>query len=516
MSLPLNPYRITTPSQRVAFTSDILIHILRLLPRTSLFATLLTNRFFYAISAELLYDRITIKPKHHKYDKQHRHKYRPNNNPFVEISPFTRFLSQEYTKPFLLSLVHRIDLHTHKQQECLNYRGYVKPLPDLRVLHIAGGERKYEYKDEEYGHLTERFEFCHPSNCPFITRVCTSTPTVIIRELDFKSLMGMEHLEEVILRIRPCQLPDSRPTIPTSELYPYSDGDCKNYNLDRIKLPRSVSKIKIVWWDEKHCFRIDWKFVKEYPGHCTRGPGEKRMYKDCVSCDPLREISGELVPIPRVYTGFRTYEEEEKERSSTLRRRIKDLMRVLGSQTDVGVLEMVNLDRTAQMAVRGATRGLTVERFRVDLETAFREGRRCRFDSNGENKIVDEENSNTNSNSSNGPNLDHIKISYRSINDYYPSFRRGMEYDSAEEEYWRTRLYPSEEIFQLRAELEVMISEGDSTARKEDLEFYSVKQMREEVRAAERWKERRSAQMNRKVRICGRSMGIVSRNSVGR
>ncbi|KAK6902640.1 hypothetical protein I203_107898 [Kwoniella mangroviensis CBS 8507] len=187
MSYPINPYRITLASQKVAFTSDILQRIISFLPRESLFATLLTNRFFYGITAKILYGRIIISPpdQHDKIqpkekagdsdsnsstdeddmdmetDQERSTKItnpKSRSNPFIEMSPFTQHLSEEYTKSFLLSLTDRIDLYIHKEEECPNRRKTLTALPNLRVLHLAGGQQKNEYPEWEGG--TWKNKFC--------------------------------------------------------------------------------------------------------------------------------------------------------------------------------------------------------------------------------------------------------------------------------------------------------------------------------------------------------------------
>ncbi|WVQ70384.1 uncharacterized protein L199_008611 [Kwoniella botswanensis] len=541
MAYPLNPYRMTLASQRVAYTSDILQHVISFLPRDSLFATLLTNRFFYGITAKILYRRIIINPPDQQDKILPKQKAGEDDsdsssdeddmvietdlkrstkvsisksrfNPFVEMSPFTQHLSEEYTKPFLLSLTDRIDLYIHKEEECPNRRKILTALPNLRVLHLAGGQQKNEYPEWEGGIWKNKF--CNPLSCPFVSGVCTQTKCVMIRQLDFGPLKDMDRLEEVIVRVRPCQIPDLRPFVPFSELrsqYGYSyrychidEQDVKNSNLDQIVLPPTVKSLKVVWWDEKHNFRIDWKYAEEYSGHCRRGPPHKRLYKNCIECGPL-EVNSKVGYRSLRYSDYLAESdyrrvsaqltdrdtEEERRRSKKLRERLVHLMKLLGKQGGLKDIEFVNFDKTAQMAIPVENRNhLEIDKVKDDMEKALMEARK------GQSK--DPSNFEGTSHSDKGD----IRIRYRSIDEYYPSIFAGVEYDPVEEEYWKNRLYPSQKVLELREEMDSLISEKLSEWKKPDLEFYGEKELEQELDRAKRRKEERTA-MHTGTWVCG-------------
>ncbi|OCF55124.1 hypothetical protein L486_07235 [Kwoniella mangroviensis CBS 10435] len=531
MSYPINPYRITLASQKVAFTSDILQRIISFLPRESLFATLLTNRFFYGITAKILYGRIIISPpdQHDKIqpkekagdsdsdsstdeddmdmetDQERSTKItnpKSRSNPFIEMSPFTQHLSEEYTKSFLLSLTDRIDLYIHKEEECPNRRKTLTALPNLRVLHLAGGQQKNEYPEWEGG--TWKNKFCKPLSCPFVSEVCTQTRCAIIRQLDFRPLKDMERLEEVIVRIRPCQIPDLRPSIPLEEArsreeyyYYFPTGpeqDQKNYNVDKVVLPPTVKRLKVIWWDEKHNFRIDWKYMEEYSGHCRRGPPHKRLCKDCVGCRPL-EVDSKLGYRSRrfserlmgsVYGRILAQStdrdmEEERRQSKILREKLVDLISLLSKQGGLKHIEFVNFDKTAQMAIPVESRNeLEIEKVKEEMKKAFLAGRKEQStDSSNLHPLQTHEDIERS-------NADDIGIRYRSIHDYYPSGFTGIECDPIEEEYWQTRFNPGSELSELRAELGPLISDRLSNFREEELEFHSQKELKEELKRAKR------------------------------
>ncbi|WWD01706.1 hypothetical protein V866_008652 [Kwoniella sp. B9012] len=518
MSYPLNPYKMTLASQRVAYTSDILQHVISFLPRDSLFATLLTNRFFYGITAKILYRRIIINPSNQQGILQPKEKAGNSNsdsssdsssdeddmeleidlekstkvtnpkskfNPFIEMSPFTQHLSEEYTKPFLLSLTDRIDLYLHKEEECPNRRKTLTALPNLRVLHLAGGQQRNEYPEWERG----------------IRRTNFVIPFHVLSSLG--PLKDMERLEEVIVRIRPCQIPILRPFIQLFKSrsrnghgYPSYHGDervYRNYHLDQIVLPPTVKSLKIVWWDEKHNFRIDWKYVQEYTRRCQRVP-DKRLYKDCVGCRPL-EVDSKLGYRSRRFSDHLTGSEygrvsaqstdrdteEERRRSQILREKLVDLMRLLSKQGGLKHIEFVNFGKTAQMAIPVESRNeLEIEKVKEEMKKAFLAGRKEQStDSSNLHPLQTHEDIERS-------NADDIEIRYRSIHDYYPSGFTGIECDPVEEEYWQTRFNPGSELSELRAELGPLISDRFSDFREEDLELHSQKELKEELKRAKR------------------------------
>ncbi|WVQ70382.1 uncharacterized protein L199_008609 [Kwoniella botswanensis] len=229
----------TSATQRAFAVTDILTKILSYLDNPSLFATLLTSKTFFEASTPILYQTITIKairgPQNPLYRYPHHLK--------------KKIIANRWTKNNLVNLIKRVDLYVHRQSQCpytVNNTRYNNnplyknplPLPNLKILHLVGGHQQSVDKEED--------RYCDQSTCPFVLKQCMFTEKVIIRQLDFRPLKRMDDLQQVILKIRPCQLPRSIDNPFDTTLI--------------SSLPSSVRHLKIVWWDESiHLKWIGWK-----------------------------------------------------------------------------------------------------------------------------------------------------------------------------------------------------------------------------------------------------------------
>ncbi|OCF72154.1 hypothetical protein I204_07419 [Kwoniella mangroviensis CBS 8886] len=162
-------------TQRAFAITDILIKILSHLDNPTLFATLLTCKTFFEASTPILYETITIKsirgPRNPPYRYPHHLK--------------KKIIANQWTKNNLVNLIKRNPL----------------PLPNLKILHLVGGHQETVDKEED--------RYCDLSTCPFVLKQCMFTEKVIIRQLDFRPLRKMDNLQQVVLKIRPCQSPRS-------------------------------------------------------------------------------------------------------------------------------------------------------------------------------------------------------------------------------------------------------------------------------------------------------------------
>ncbi|WWD01704.1 hypothetical protein V866_008650 [Kwoniella sp. B9012] len=228
----------TSATQRAFAITDILTKILSHLDNPALFATLLTCKTFFEASTPILYETITIRsirgPQNPLYRYPHHLK--------------KKIIANQWTKNNSVNLIKRVDLYVHRQSQCpytVNNTRYNNnplyknplPLPNLKILHLVGGHQQSIPKEEED-------QYCDSSTCPFVLKQCMLAEKVIIRHLGFRPLRKMDNLQQVILKIRPCQLPRLLDNSFDSTLI--------------SALPSSVKHLKIVWWDEKHSFKVDW------------------------------------------------------------------------------------------------------------------------------------------------------------------------------------------------------------------------------------------------------------------
>ncbi|WWC85227.1 uncharacterized protein L201_000086 [Kwoniella dendrophila CBS 6074] len=368
-----------TASYSLAENDDIISHIFSFLEPKSLFATLLTNKRFFQISTPILYRNITVQSG--------------LQNLFYRYHSNESNLPTEYTKIGLLRLIKRMDIYVHQKFECPFHQfSKLDPsldrIPNLKILHIAGGERPLLCKEwkcnKEHSH-----NYCEPLKCPFIQDVCMWTiEKVIIRELDFRPLRRLIFLEQIILKLRPCQLPNN---IDTGIDVPYKGGyeeqflTTFNEYLIRSLLHAKFVNLKIVWWDENHSFRIDWKEFKTFNGMvCSRGASEiqtKRMMeetgisKGCDTCPTFQSRpdfrTGSLHcddpgshnftnTLSALYPTTSTTANEpnsdiclQEKRAESSRTALMDFFRLLGRRISIRRIDVYNFEKTAQMAMVG-------------------------------------------------------------------------------------------------------------------------------------------------------------------
>ncbi|WWC85226.1 uncharacterized protein L201_000085 [Kwoniella dendrophila CBS 6074] len=464
-----------TASCRIANHLDILINIFGFLPSKDLFATCRTNKIFYSISISFLYQHIIVKPsplstplstssartvhsgsQSKKSDSEEVSKiYR---HPFAAQNKDQSLVPKEYRKSTLIESVHRIDIHVHRDDQCPS-KTFSGIIPDLKTLHIAGGKKPiikhnntyighqtYRHRQDildidddicQYGEENDYNTYCDPWDCPFILNSCSNAQRIIIRDLNFIPLKNMSKLNEVVLKLRPCQLPHfgldydqegrRKPSPKKNTNDPIFYYHMMNDDESLISsLSKNVEKLKLIWWDERHSFRIDWQELG-YPQTSRKcGTGrqknnssqaererrrdDKKMLKSkqCKGCEGNEYNGGYTYYFN--HFGYHSSKLDESSRSPNLiKTRLVDLFYMLGEKTSLREINIYNFEKTAEMTLsemmitNSNKEKSTVQGLRDELVRYFNRGR---------------DNKNNDAGNIGAPSNCHIN--YHTINEYYP------------------------------------------------------------------------------------------------
>ncbi|WRT66870.1 uncharacterized protein IL334_003833 [Kwoniella shivajii] len=429
-------------SAKVGHTDDILSQIFDYLPSKSLFAALQVNKTFFHIVTPKLYSKISVKHTGANIFYQHK-----TSSPVGFPNPLSKLA--------LLGLVKCVNIYVHGREVCPGIKqcGFIPPLPDLKIVHLAGGFQP-----------SDSYVLCEPSTCPFILSICSNVEDrVILREMDFRPLREMNYLKEVVVRLRPCQL-DNMTSHQTDPKEPW------------FTLPKKVEKMKLIWWDERHSYRIESVEVSRRPFRCSRANfniifGHYTGYsgtKDCNRC-VIREQASLSRTLPPLLT---------------LSEQLPCMMKRFGRATNIKRIDIYNMDKMFQIAFD--QNGTTKENLQEMMLDSFQEGRNeyrtVKVVLSAPNDInVSKKHQYTAHSMEDESGLNPCEIYYHPWAAYYPAFAKMHEMDDREEEYWSNRLSPSRELLEARADLLRAFSKGKgSDIMKEEVEFYSQAELEEE------------------------------------
>ncbi|WRT66869.1 uncharacterized protein IL334_003832 [Kwoniella shivajii] len=407
----------TPAAVRAGHTFDILSEIVQYLAPRDLFATLQVNKMLYNLSTPHLYNTITI-----KYGWR---------NPFIGLSQSSSTdatvaqceesgeaePSNQYGasgKNALLYLIKRVDVHVHSKSGCPCANFVIPPLPNLKVVHLARGSHDIGLTD-----------ICEAGTCPFIKKSCVNAEQAIVRQLNFKPLENMNKLKTVVLKLRPCQVAIKYPLrFQHDETLWLSDSRSLPESKLNTTLPSSVEVLRLVWWDENHSFRLDrypssqaWYNGKMWPRRRTENMGCNLCDIDMNPCKKSRKC----IPI----TMFEA------------------TLEFLGAGSDVEKVEIWNIEKLAE--IYAVELHLPMETIRDMMRVAFCRGTKQRL----MNRQLGDELTNIGEQQPK-PEAD---ITLHSATLYYPQFLDVDVIDPEEEEYWKCRLFPSEETINIRQEI---------------------------------------------------------------
>lgn len=431
---------MTLASTQVGQTPDILQLICSYLPPSTLFSCLLTSSTFFHSSAPELYRSLHIK---HARDcfvgatRQSNGFYTSSSaSPTSSSSSSTtrpRPISP-YSKDAVLSFVRKVHIHTHGRNECPFVLHYINPLPHLEYVHLAGGVWPAELAAGD---------ICDPETCQFLAKVCTRAKKAMIRQANLGPLKLLTSLEHVTVKIRPCQLP----------LYIFHDTA---YQWSYPVPISSARIVDLVFWDERHSFRIEWRNV---PGGGMRSSlmglryqlpspylgGESIMLKGCTYCDErgcIRHTPHAAVQLPA-------------------------LMATLGSLMNVKTIRVWNVDHTARRQWKQGM--VTVETVKRRMEEAWLKARSEDLDCGGHDEQELDQGQQTG-------------VSFHSASEYFTSAQFDMETDQEEAKYWQNLVEPSQAVLRLRRQVQDMFG-GDDEA----FDRYSEREL-EGLVENERWR----------------------------
>ncbi|WWD15693.1 hypothetical protein CI109_100115 [Kwoniella shandongensis] len=433
-------------STRLCENADILQSIFSYLSDSpgTLFSCLLVCRSFFHPSASVLYRTISIGSDSSSSSSGSSGR---NRDIFIGSTRPGSYsyssLGDEYCKNTLLSYVRECTISIHGINECPFVQHYIQPLPHLHTLYLAGGRRPKNL---------DREDICSDDKCQFVQKVChLSTKKVIIRQLDIsKVLSRMEAVEEVVWKLRPCQLPLFLALVDDDE-----DGEKYQwpYQFENNISP-TIRSLRLVWWDERHSFRIEG--YQSTPSDQTRwsryGQFGPIQMKGCTYCDQagcVRYSPHAAVQLPA-------------------------LMSKLGEETEIGKVEVYNVEKTAGEQWFNGRIG--VEEVKERMERAFLEGRTRRR--NREKRQL------ANNNDIEQGQFrfttivdDHDAVTFHSAEEYFSSHRD--EIDAPELPYWQNKIGPSERWLKLRDEaIEVT---GHAEGDKEYFGDWSAEELREHI-----------------------------------
>ncbi|WVQ78168.1 hypothetical protein IAT38_000251 [Cryptococcus sp. DSM 104549] len=421
-------------STRVSQNPDILPLILSHLPNASLFDCLLTSSTFFHTAVPLLYRSLTIRDQSDLFIGSTRSGASPTSSSFFppldnsspSLSPASR--PSPYSKNHSLTYVREVHLFTHGKNQCPFVRHYINPLPRLQLLHLARGHWPIglDTADE-----------CTASTCQFIAKACCTSRRVLVRDMNLAPLASLTNLESVALKLRPCQLP----------MYLFHEA---KYTWP-WQLPLGRARVlDLIFWDERHAFRVDWH---EIPGGgvgfmggvgrlraIPAGERQTTKLKGCTFCDErgcIRHSPNSPVQLPA-------------------------LAYALGRETEVRELRVWNGERSAEKQWSRDER-MSGHKVLLLMEQAFLDGKRERYASqHGAGEVADK--------------MSDVVVSFHSADEYYASPARwNGEMDEEEEDYWQLLTQPSPRIMELRREASKLMGLDETVFRQlgvEELEKY--------------------------------------------
>ncbi|WVN88970.1 uncharacterized protein L203_104185 [Cryptococcus depauperatus CBS 7841] len=416
----------TSASARVGQNADILRVIFSHLNESALFSCLLTCSAFFELVTPMLYRSLRVSHARDGFvgaTRQSSHLFMPS----CPTSPS----SARFSKNALLSLIREVHVGTHGKNECPFVLHYINPLPHLQYVHLSGGPWPTELEPEE---------ICAFDSCQFLAKVCTQATRVLLRETDTRVVKSLIHLEHITLKIRPCQLP----------MYLFQDS---TYAWP-FELPMHRAKsLDLVFWDERHNFRVDWRTTVgggfsppmmrltfrphgDYSGHVERLRG-------CVYCDQkgcIRHLPQASMQLPA-------------------------LMRAIGAKTEIENVRIWNVDKTAERQWNFMDNApLSVEAVKRSMTDAFVEAREEKW--------------------KNHANRKDLSVSFHSAAEYYSSVRHKDEIDEDEAKYWEMITAPSQRILQLGQEVTEILG-GEC----EHYVGYPEAELEEIIENTKRWNE---------------------------
>ncbi|OCF35344.1 hypothetical protein I316_02892 [Kwoniella heveanensis BCC8398] len=370
-------------------TPDIVSHILSFLPQSALAQTLCVSKMYFHLSAPLLYHTIDI--RHGMRDISIGSTRSDEDDLTLESSLILNSslkidkLSKpgvpksgdgrnshhhDFSKNSLLKLVKRVNVHIHGKNECPFVSNYIQPFPNLQVLHLAGGERPSDMESDEvcaydnsyYGRRSDQ------TRCQFVHKVCVNARQVVLRSLDSSPIKGYEKVEQVVIKLRPCQLP--RYTRPRGLISVTDDGQyqpqqstANDDDLDvvPVRLPLSVRSIDIVWWDERHRHRLEGYQVtldedsSFWMGRGGSIGGRKLRFLGCTYCDETGCIR----------------------HSPHAGAQLPGMMRLLGRDTGVERVRVWNVDYTAEE--QWSDGRLSLGELKKEMARGLQQGREARM-----------------------------------------------------------------------------------------------------------------------------------------
>ncbi|ODN73536.1 hypothetical protein L202_08036 [Cryptococcus amylolentus CBS 6039] len=419
------------PSTLVAQTSDILSDILVHLPPSSLFSCLLTSSTFFHSAAPLLYRELHVKHAKDCFVGSTRERAASGIFDVGPSVPTPPSPADPYSKNTLLKYVRDVHIHTHGKNECPFVLHYINPLPNLQFVHLANGPTPEELASEDV---------CTSEGCQFLAKVCEGAKKVLLRSLEMGPIKPLKELEHIVLKVRLCQLP----------IYLFQDP---NYVWPLPIIASKATTLDLVFWDERHCFRVDWHKV---PGGFTRssmgltlskmviGNGEGIRMKGCSYCDErgcVRHLPDARAQLPA-------------------------LMYALGEGSEVRRVRVWNCEKTAGRQWERAG-PVSVEEVKRRMEESFVRGREERAKlRTGQDVVLG------------------LEVSFQSSAEYYNSPARwNGEMDDEERDYWSMMaIPPSGKILSLRGEATAMIG-GDETR----WDGYTEHELEEMIETEKQW-----------------------------
>ncbi|WWC61422.1 uncharacterized protein I303_104006 [Kwoniella dejecticola CBS 10117] len=352
----------------------------------------------------------------------------------------------------MIKIVHP---HVHSKDECPSRKFSIPVLPNLDVIHLARGAQPET--------LNPRDVYIH-STCPFLRQSCIRAKKAITRELPYGFFPSdvFAHLEEMLFS-------GNRRHDDAEYEGEEDDGFGIYFNDSFLSIPDSVRVLRLVWWDEKHLFRID-KYKNRNPdglgigilgrrggrgGSAKRARGgyeDEDWFKGCNYCDQrgCRQEGGTLHSEKAHETVHRLIG-QSLSRASRLER-----LEVY----NVGTGREGWLHEDDGAVERGFEKGVK-DRRRYDEAKA--EVARLRTEWNArmwhqeaKGKAEEAEEGSELSGQRDirdGRRKTTVKVKVYGPEEYYLKFKERDHIDSQEAEYWESILMPSPELLDLRTRL---------------------------------------------------------------
>ncbi|WWC69733.1 uncharacterized protein I206_103676 [Kwoniella pini CBS 10737] len=179
-----------SPAARFAGNAVIIDNLYDHLDQTNTLVMMKVKKTFYEIGLSHLYEEITIKIG------------KPDPFANIELDSNVRnsFEDEKIQKPNI-NMIKRINFFYHTKSQCpFNIYRNIPILPNLKIINLLRGEIPNSIEYEK--------ELCEYSKCQFLKESCINIKKIIIYQLNFKVLKNFNKLEEIIIKIRPCQAPN--------------------------------------------------------------------------------------------------------------------------------------------------------------------------------------------------------------------------------------------------------------------------------------------------------------------